>query len=121
MPYGITRERGTIFFQQLLNGLNSMPGVVSASIGWNPPYLIGRNSFTIPGREGPPVEADSTAAAPKFFETLGERVVAGREFDGSEDDIKNGLIINTVLADKLWPHQNAVGQWSVQCRKRHPG
>jgi putative ABC transport system permease protein len=87
-----------------------MPGVVSASIGWNPPYYIGRNFFTVPGHDAPPVEAGATAAAPRFFETLGERVVSGREFDGSDNDIQNGLIINTVLADKLWPHANAVGQ-----------
>jgi hypothetical protein len=99
-----------LFYDQLFAGLHAMPGVVSASIGWNPPYSIGRNFVSVPGSDRPPIEAGATAAAPRFFETLGIRVVAGREFDGGADDAQNGLIINSLLADRLWPNQSAVGQ-----------
>jgi hypothetical protein len=110
VPDGLTRAQRVLFYEQLFAGLHGMPGVVSASIGWNPPYSIGRNFISLPGNDRPPIEAGATAAAPRFFETLGIRVVAGREFDNSADDLQNGVIINSILADRLWPNQSAVGQ-----------
>jgi predicted permease len=110
VPDGLTRAQRVLFYEQLFAGLHAMPGVVSASIGWNPPYSIGRNFIGLPGSDRPAIEAGATAAAPRFFETLGIRVVAGREFDDSADDLQNGVIINSILADRLWPNQSAVGQ-----------
>lgn len=117
VPHGLTQEQRVLFYDQLFDRLHAMPGVVSASIGWNPPYFIGRNFLSLPGSEAPPVEAGGTAAAPHFFRTLGIRMVAGREFDGSEDDLQRGVIINQILANRLWPNQNAVGQRVITYEK----
>jgi putative ABC transport system permease protein len=52
----------------------------------------------------------SSTASPGFFNTQGLVITAGREFDGSEDDHRDGLVINRVMAERLWPLQSAVGQ-----------
>jgi putative ABC transport system permease protein len=49
-------------------------------------------------------------ASPGYFATLGLRLGAGREFDGSRHDIQNAVIVNRLLADRLWPGEPAVGQ-----------
>jgi predicted permease len=110
VPRALTAEQGALFYGQFLPGLNAMSGVVSASIGWNPPYYIGRNFFSVPGMDAAPIEAGATAAAPRFFQTLGIRLAAGREFDGSPEELKTGVVINQILAERLWPGQSAVGQ-----------
>ena len=110
VPHGLSQAQRVALYEQLFAGLHAMPGVISASIGWNPPYYIGRNFIGLPGSDDPPIEAGATAAAPRFFETLGIRLVAGREFNDSADDLQSGVIINSILADRLWPNQSAVGQ-----------
>jgi predicted permease len=110
VPDGLSRAQRERFYERLFAGLHAMPGVVSASVGWNPPYSIGRNFISLPGRDDPPIEAGATAVSPRFFETMGIRVVAGREFDDSADDLQHGVIINSILAHRLWPNQSAVGQ-----------
>ncbi|MCH6552249.1 MAG: ABC transporter permease, partial [Planctomycetes bacterium] len=48
---------------------------------------------------------------PSYFETLGLQVVAGRQFNSSDDH--NGprtVMINQTLADRYFPGVNAVGQ-----------
>ena len=47
---------------------------------------------------------------PGFFETQRIPLVAGREFESSGDDLPDGLIINHVLAERLWPQRNPVGE-----------
>jgi hypothetical protein len=76
VPNGLNQERGEVFYQQLLSRLNAMPEVVSASIGWNPTYAIGRNFFSLPGHEDASVEAGATAVAPRFVQTLGKQMAA---------------------------------------------
>jgi hypothetical protein len=110
VPFGITAERGTAFYQTLLSSLNAMPDVVAATIGWNPPFAIGRNLMSDPAQGTAAIPINSTAAAPRFFETHGVRVVAGREFDDSVDDRRRAVIVNAALADTLWPRESAIGR-----------
>jgi predicted permease len=98
------------FYRSLLERLHAMPSVVSASIGWNPPFAIGVGSVSKPSGSEPPVRIGATAAAPRFFETQGIRLLDGREFDGSEADTREAIVINRELAKRLWPDGRAVGQ-----------
>jgi predicted permease len=109
-PQALGAARIPPFYRTLLDRLNSRSDVVSASIVWNPPFQIGTRQLQPADEPSSPVTSYSTAVAPKYFETLGVRLLAGREFDGSEQDSGNALIVNRVLADKLWPGQDAVGR-----------
>lgn len=103
-------DRMFLFYTELLSRLNSLPEVQSAAIGWNPPYMGGSNVYGIPGKDESKIRGGSTAASSRFFETHGVPIVAGREFAGLQSELKTAVIVNRVLADKLWPGRSAIGQ-----------
>jgi hypothetical protein len=108
--FHLSPERGTAFYRELLRRLAAMPEVVSAAIGWYPPFFNGRGPAVIPGGDGAEVETAGNGVSPGWFETHGVRIVEGREFNDSEEDKRNSLIVNEVLAEKFWPRQNAIGR-----------
>jgi predicted permease len=107
----IPAENRPAFYGNLLQRLEAMAQVESVSFTWNPPLRIGFGSIAqLPERPDSEVQVAMTAASPSFFATQGIPMAAGREFDGSESDLRNGIIVNRVLAEKLWPDQDAVGR-----------
>lgn len=106
----IPADRRPSYYRELLQRLEAMPTIDSATIGWNPPLRVGRAFVSVPGRDGSDIEAGITAGGPAFFATQGIGVVAGEEFDDYERDNDQRIIINRVLADRLWPEQDVVGR-----------
>ncbi len=54
------------------------------------------------------------AVTPRYFETLGTALLAGRTLDPLDVDAKPArAVINHALADLLFPHANPVGKWIV--------
>jgi len=105
------------WYTQLLDRLNSLPGVVSAS-GGTPLPLTGdqmRIAFEIQGRPTEPSarpRSDMAYVTPAFFRTIGTPLLAGREF--TERDDENGppvVIVNTAFAREFFPGENAVGKF----------
>ncbi|HEY3936400.1 MAG TPA: FtsX-like permease family protein [Bryobacteraceae bacterium] len=48
---------------------------------------------------------------PRYFATLRTPVLRGREFDVRDDlDSPRVAIVNQTLAQRLWPHENAIGE-----------
>jgi predicted permease len=109
VPPPTVAQPGDPFYRDLLPRVRALPGVMSASMGWNPPLMIGRGFVSLPDRDEV-IEVAMTAGASRFFETHGVQVVAGREFDDSEHDIKNSLIVNRTLADRLFGTKDPIGQ-----------
>jgi hypothetical protein len=72
--------------------------------------------FTVEGEPLPPRGSEPTADVrgifnPAYFETVGIRLVAGRNFTAQELANKQPvMVINQSLAKRLWPNENAVGQ-----------
>jgi predicted permease len=107
-PGGLTREQGPVFYEHLLSRLNAMPQVVSASIGSNPPLIAGSTFASLPERPEEVTLFANTSAGPKYMETMGIAMLAGREYDQYGD--ANELLINRVVAQKFWPGENPVGR-----------
>jgi hypothetical protein len=107
---GMSPEEGTAFYRAFFRRLAEMPEVVSAGIGWNPPFFVGRTLVHRPGEADIGFQAAATAASPAFFETHGIQVLEGREFEDTTYDMDNGLIINAVLAERLWNRVAVVGE-----------
>jgi putative ABC transport system permease protein len=111
---GFTRP--TQFFRTLIEQLNSLPGVESASMASDTP-LDNQNfavSFSIENRTARPEEVMSASVriiAPKYFHTMGVNMIEGREFDDS-DGIKPpwGVIINRAMARRFWPTESPIGR-----------
>ena len=111
-------ERSRQFQAQLLDKLRALPGVTSASLSTHLPFDVGGGQRAGVWPEGQtPTEIQKfllvpcMSVDPAYLQTLGTRVVAGRDF--SERDNESAprvVIINRTLAQQLWPNGDAVGK-----------
>jgi putative ABC transport system permease protein len=110
-------EQQTVFFQQLLDRITSLPGVSSAGAvvslpltgAWESTDLVIEGRPASPPGQGP--EANYTAVAGGYFQTLKIPLVAGRQFTPQDTrDAPGVIIINEALAQRYWPNDNPVGQ-----------
>lgn len=105
------------FYQQLLRGAVSLPGVQHASLITNPPASNVDNEtsfFTIedqaPLKGGETPSADLQIATPDFFETLKISLVSGRFFSEADSaDAARVVVISRAMAERFWPGADAVG------------
>jgi predicted permease len=107
----------THFYSQLVADLNALPGVQSAGAGSDLPwtgYDENAGGFTIEGKQPAPNEefhARYHRATPGYFTALGIPVVEGRLFRESDDNKGTRvMVINHVMAERYWPHENVVGK-----------
>jgi predicted permease len=99
----------------VLEDTSAMAGVESSTISSSVPLnLEGTHNFFVPadqaaGVENRRISADIYSIAPRFFETLGIRMIDGQDFrpGGSADDI---VIVNQAAADQAFHRQNPVGR-----------
>ncbi len=103
-------------YAQLIETLGSLPGVVSVALtnhgpggtaGAPTPVAIGR----IPDRADEALSSYYRTVSSGYFASLGQRVVAGREF--SDDDLGAGdgpIVINETVAALLGDAESAIGQ-----------
>jgi predicted permease len=102
------------FFQQVLAGVEALPGVRSAGLNSAMP-LQGETWVDIiwlPGDTRPIFErltANIRFISPGYFKTLDIPVRAGRTFE-ERDRNKDVAVISQRTADKLWPGQDAIGK-----------
>jgi predicted permease len=123
-------RRLAVRMEELVQRVRAMPGVESAALAATFPmgYL---SMGEIVRRAGTPWPTPDNAATPEeglamgsvlnevssdYFQTLGVKVIRGREFEPHEaapGRTHRVAVINTVLAEKLWPREEALGR-SVQ-------
>ena len=96
----------------LLERVQSMPGVESASMSW---WALFRgwsngNNVEVPG--GGRAQTFRLAVSRDFFKTMGTRLLDGREFTARDSDAANPtpVIVNTTFARRYLSGQRAVGQ-----------
>ena len=102
-------------FEQLLDALRALPGVRSASAS-NVTPVSGSSVTNTVQAEGRTALSDRDATvyfntvAPGYFETLGTRLIAGRDFDGSDRKSSPRVaIINEALARRFFGAANPIG------------
>jgi putative ABC transport system permease protein len=108
---------GRQFWNELQQRVSTFPEVASVTVmsGLPPARRVDSNTTPIegyvPSTDRPAMEIDFfQTAGPRFFETMGIRLVDGRYFD--ERDGPNApqvAIINQTLARTVWPHESALG------------
>jgi predicted permease len=111
-------ERGRQFQAQLLDKLRALPGVTSASLARPLPFDTGGSQRAGVWPEGQtPTESQKFLIVPcmsvdhAYLETLGARVLAGRDFTARDNEAApRVVIINRTLAQQLWPNGDAVGK-----------
>lgn len=110
--------RSRIYYETLIERLEALPGVVSAGGATALPASPLGPDFARPvwPADGPGDEEAKRPAwvrivTPRYFETLGIRVVEGRAFDRREGpDGARAVILSEGVAQRLWPGRSAVGQ-----------
>ena len=106
------------FYEQLLEAVGALPGVVGVAATSQAPGSLGQMtfSFAIDGRvatnpSGREDDEPLHAVGGDYFRVLGRRIVEGRAFDaGDRADAAPVVIINESLARKHWPQGGALGQ-----------
>ena len=114
---GFTDSHAKTFYSQVLGRVQALPGVLSASFTNYLPLGFERTSqgFRIEGKpadETKNVEVGAMSVGPRYFQTMGIPLLAGREF-GPQDNDKSPevVIINEVISRRFWPGQDPVGKF----------
>jgi putative ABC transport system permease protein len=110
-------ERRSAFFLELLERMRALPAVRSASAInhlpidgdlWTRGFRIEGRSLSRPG-EGP--GAYYRVVLPGYFETMGLRLVRGRDFSGQDtEEAPPVAILSEGLARRQWPDEDAIGK-----------
>jgi len=94
----------------------SLPGVRSVGATSHLP-LSGADSRTGVGIEGreptpdTPTRAHPRAVSPTYFQTMGQKLLEGRNFnDGDHSESPFVIIVNETMARRYWPGQSPVGK-----------
>jgi len=112
----ITPQAGALF-QQVLQRLEGVPGVVS--VGASSFAVLGgfweRQLFKIEGRPAVPYEkqpvTECNYVSPNYFRAMGIPLLRGRDF--SERDVEGApwvAVINETLAHRFFPGENPIGK-----------
>jgi putative ABC transport system permease protein len=117
---GFSQDRGQAFYHQIIEQIESVPGVASASLASTvPPYdLSGRVSIFYPGQEPPQevlhanefglgLRVDLDPVAPGYFQTLSIPMIEGRDFTDRDHGV---AILGRRLAERLFPGENPIGK-----------
>jgi putative ABC transport system permease protein len=105
------------FYAGLLERLQGLPGVEAATASTS--VLLAEfprsTTFRVEGRPEPTdeerVEVTIDAVVPGYFESMGIPVVAGREFDGSEQlEGDTQVLVNQEMVRRFFPDQDPVGR-----------
>ena len=116
-----TAARHEVF--RIIQRTRELPGVKAVGIGTMLPYGNFTNTRRImsttstlsndPKAPDPGASALWTATTPGYFESIGVKILRGRDFTEAECENKNGrriAIIDEEMAKKLFPKDDAIGQ-----------
>ena len=108
--------RRVAFYDRVLDGVQRLPGVVSAGYTTSVPleWKGGTNQFTIESRapvEGMVYDANHRQVSEGYLKAIGTTLVRGRYFQATDTERSTPVVIvNQSMARKYWPGGDPVGQ-----------
>lgn len=114
---GYKPERARLLSRQLLEQTRSLPGVIAAGIA-SRGLMRGTGVKATFGVAGWPISRNDflnsslNSVTPGYFDAMGMRIVAGRDFAWSDDNKQkpHKVIVNQAFVRRFFPGQNAVGR-----------
>jgi putative ABC transport system permease protein len=106
-----------VFFRDLIDRVQALPGVISAAAASELPLDGGSNGAVV--IEGQPAPKDmwssplveSCTVTPNYFRTMRIPLLSGRDVAETDTpDMPLAAVINETMARHFWPHQDAVGK-----------
>ncbi len=114
---GYSEEKGRAFHQRVLDAVKQLPGVRSAAYSNSVPLSIDQSTTTVfPGDKPALRPSEGTSAnyyqvSPGYFETMGTKLLAGRNFNW-HDDAKSPrvAIVNMAFGRQVLHSESAAGK-----------
>jgi macrolide transport system ATP-binding/permease protein len=117
LPNGYDEMRGAAFQRSLIDAVEQLPGVRSATVAYSMPLDISSGSdmgIDIDGYQpaaGEEVNALYNRIGPHYFDTMGVPIVAGRAIDERDVDGRQlSVVVNETMARKYWGGAAAIGR-----------
>ena len=112
---GYSPQKVTAFYHRLIDHVRALPNVTAASYAGHLPLGTSREQTSVGrrlGKDSDQIPVDVFRVDPRYFSTMGVTLLRGRDFTQKEcDDEAAGVtIVNEMLARKLWPGQDPIGQ-----------
>jgi predicted permease len=115
---GYDEARARQFHLALLDRLRAVPGIEAATIGSSFPFTGFGDSRVVapagaPDAQSKSVDAMFTIVGDDYAQTLGLRMLGGRDFSDAElasGSSERVAIVDDALAQRLWPNETALGQ-----------
>ena len=110
------QSRRVAFYDQVLEKVQALPGVVSAGYSTSVPleWAGGANGISIEGRQaetGANWNANHRQVSVSYLQTMGIALIDGRYFSPRDDaQAQPVAIINAAMAHQYWPDENAIGK-----------
>jgi len=132
MSYGKTPEQVVDFYKESIRRVDALPGVNTTSFGMAAPWRDAGfgfgMQFSADGHVHVPNEdprAQMRVVSPGFFASLGVPIIAGRDFNDS-DGQKNDpvVIVSETLAQRMFPNQDPLNRhvyWTDPVLQFAPG
>jgi putative ABC transport system permease protein len=124
-PRHDTPQKRILFFEQTIDRMRALPGVVAAGAVSAMPFgvsqVTARSPLAIDGR--PPATGDearvlTTSVAGDYFRVMGVPLLKGRLFEASDTaDSRPVVVVSRMAAQTLWPGSDPIGsrvQFRVQ-------
>ena len=119
-PQRYDRDTLVAFYEQFYQRLSTMPGVTSAGLTDRVP-LTGGNTpapVAVMGKSLPPMSerpiANRHLVSPRYFQTLGIPIRAGRDFDERDSSrVPHVVIVNETFARQHFPGEDPIGRTLV--------
>ena len=112
--HGFDAARSDQYVRALLARVQSLPGIAGAALATPAPFFVGFSRLTPIASAAAPCEPEACPTAttlhvgPGYFDTMGIRLAAGREFQA--DGGLTEVIVNQPLARQHWPDGHGIGE-----------
>ncbi|MGA8528666.1 MAG: ABC transporter permease [Acidobacteriaceae bacterium] len=106
-----TAAEQTLFFRQLLDRVENLPGVEAAGVEQSGSTVFFRPEGQPPAPPGQEPTAEMNVVSPADFRAMGIALVSGREFFRSDRaGTAPVAVISEIVARRYWPHTNPLGR-----------
>jgi putative ABC transport system permease protein len=116
---GKTPQQVVDFYKQSILQIDALPGVIETAVGIIAPWRDAGGGFAVgfqfsgdghvPGKDDP--RALWRTISPGFFAALGVPIIAGRDFNGLDDQNREPVaIVSATLAQRMFPGQDPINR-----------
>lgn len=126
-PRYATSEQRLAFYRRLDDRLAEAPGMDSAALAGSTPFLAREERSIVMGNGPAPAgvqlpTAHVVAIGPRYFETLGLRLIAGRRFEDLDPAaLGTSALVNQRFVERFSPTDDPVGRQVLLVNERSPG